>query len=214
MLEVTGLPISQFSDLLPTVETEPSREELVARLQRLDVSAWEDLFLYHNRTIRGLLVANLGYSEEVDDVAQQVFETALKLVTSRKVRLRGDASGVRAWLIAIAIRLARKEMRRRARVHADAGHLDPDRCAAPLRDPVGTQLLQRTHQILNQLPERLRTPFILRHLDRMNLQEVAASMGVSLATIKRRLAAADDRFRKLASRDSVLGEQLKAGGES
>jgi RNA polymerase sigma-70 factor (ECF subfamily) len=162
--------------------------------------------------IRGLLAGCLGYSPEVDDVVQQVFETALKLVTSRKVRLSGEVSGLRAWLIAIAVRLAHTEKRRRVKASKLSSPHDAERIPAPSQDAAGMELLNRTQMVVAQLPQRLSMPWILRHLERMNLEEVATTIGVSLATIKRRLAAADERFQKLAIRDSVLREYLKEGG--
>lgn len=184
---------------------------LAERLQRLEIDAWSALYMDHRRLIRGVLAIHLGYSVELDDVVQQVFETALCLVNARKVKLRGDSSSMRAWLVAIALRLARSEQRRQSKIKIGPPSLENEG-SDPL-DPTSIQLLRSAHQVVMQLPERLRSPWLLRHLERMSLEEVAASTGVSLATVKRRIASADERFQRLAHRDPVLREHLQQGGQ-
>ncbi len=130
---------------------------------------------------------------------------------SGKVQPSGEDSGMRAWLVAIALRLAQVERRRRFKVNG-ATHVDP--IAIPELDPSGWQLLQRTQALLAKMPLRLRIPWLLRHLEQMTLDEIAVSTGVSLATVKRRLNQANVRFRKLAERDSVIREHLVEGGAS
>jgi RNA polymerase sigma-70 factor (ECF subfamily) len=164
--------------------------------------------------IRGVLAGHLGYSADLEDVTQQVFVTAFSLVMARKVKLAGDESGLRAWLVAIAIRHAYTERRRSSRFDARSDPYDSSHETLPPCDPVRAELFQRARQVILQLPNRLQTPWLLRHFERMSLEEVANSIGVSLATVKRRLANADARFRKLAQRDAVLREHLSDRGDA
>lgn len=211
MLQVTGYPFERSVELLLPEREQTGAEELSVRLARLQAEAWEALYLNHRRLIRGVLASRLGYSSDLEDVTQQVFERALDLVVSGKVQPSGEDSGMRAWLVAIALRLAQVERRRRFKVNG-ATHVDP--IAIPELDPSGWQLLQRTQALLAKMPLRLRIPWLLRHLERMTLDEIAVSTGVSLATVKRRLNQANVRFRKLAQRDSVIREHLVEGGAS
>jgi RNA polymerase sigma-70 factor, ECF subfamily len=212
MLQVVPIPLERRPQLHEVSPAPKPQTTIAERLQRLELDAWEELYLQHRRLIRGVLAGYLGYSAELEDVAQQVFETALQLVNAGKVRLSGDSSSMRAWLVAIALRLARTERRRQAKANLTSDPpLADTPTSAPL-DPTSVQLLQRAHRALLQLPERLRSPWLLRHLERMSLDEIATSTGVSLATVKRRLTAADERFQKLAQRDPVLREHLEQGG--
>jgi len=214
MLEVTNIPFERRPPLQPATSSLQFASQVSERLQRLDIEAWEELYTEHRRLIRGVLAGQLGYSADLEDVTQQVFETALRLVTSRKVHLAGDNSGMRAWLVAIALRLARGERRRQLKVKLTADQTDEaSQATAPL-DPASMQLLHSAHRVLMQLPTRLRAPWLLRHLERMSLEEISASTGVSLATVKRRLSAANERFHKLAQRDSVLREHLAQGDQT
>jgi len=210
MLNVAGYPLDCDDDAgLP--DGQLPAKPLSARLSELEIEAWESLYLQNRRLIRSLLAAQLGYTAELDDVTQQVFETAFGLVQSGKVRLKGEQSGMRAWLVAIAQRLAHAEVRRRSKLHQQDAPAPGD-LGTTIMDPVGWQLLQRTRTLVAKLPPRLRVPWLLRHLEDMSLEEIAMSCGASLATIKRRLLRADRRFSKLAASDSVLREHLNDGG--
>jgi DNA-directed RNA polymerase specialized sigma24 family protein len=46
----------------------------------------------------------------------------------------------------------------------------------------------------------------------MQLQEIAESCGISLATVKRRLSRAERKFELLAEHDAVLREHLNERG--
>jgi RNA polymerase sigma-70 factor, ECF subfamily len=214
MLLVIESPFEQSVEPLSPEPEQTDEEELSTRLARLQAEAWEALYLNHRRLIRGVLAGCLGYSSDLEDVTQQVFERALDLVVSNKVHLSGKDSGMRAWLVAIALRLAREENRRLVKAHRSDMARHVDSIATPPIDPAGWQLLQRTQSLLIKMPHRLRIPWLLRHLERMSLEEIVASTGVSLATVKRRLTQANLRFRKLAERDSVLREHLIEGGAS
>jgi RNA polymerase sigma-70 factor (ECF subfamily) len=210
MLNVAGYPVEDAIELLPK-EWAQTAENLCARLSRLDVGAWESLYVQHRRLVRGVLAGQLGYSTDLEDITQQVFETAMSLVETGRVHLQGEPSGVRAWLVAITLRLARSERRRRGKLKVAEPTLPGEQSTAAV-DPAGWQLLLRTQALVAQLPARLRDLWLLRHLEGMQLEEIAQSCGVSLATVKRRLARAERKFELLAERDPVLREHLKERG--
>lgn len=214
MLQVIHIPSERRPPLKAVGAAHHTTASLAERLQELELDAWESLYVTHRRLIRSVLVGHLGYSGDLEDVTQQVFETALRLVSARKVQLSGDTSSMRAWLVAIALRLSRAERRRQSKAWLNSEQWDlRNSCAEPL-DPASMQLLRRAHRVVMQLPSRLRSPWLLRHLERMSLDEISKSTGVSLATVKRRLVAADRRFQKLAECDPVLREHLQPGGAS
>jgi len=212
----------QLSDCLSRSDIEPvpqlrqmGQDDLSTRLGQMQPEAWETLYLDHRRLVRGVLASYLGYVADLEDVTQEVFERALDLVASGKVHPSGDASGMRAWLVAIALRLARAERRRRVKHRSDRGASEREPAAVTSGlDPESWQALRRAQALLAKLPERLRVPWVLRHLECMTLEEVATSTGVSLATVKRHLNQANARFIKLARRDAVLREHLTEGGGS
>ena len=66
------------------------------------------------------------------------------------------------------------------------------------------ETLPPVYQILDRVPADERIAFALRHIDGMELSEVAGACAVSLATIKRRIERADQRFLKLAKHHPLL----------
>jgi RNA polymerase sigma-70 factor, ECF subfamily len=70
------------------------------------------------------------------------------------------------------------------------------------------------YRVLDALDTDQRIAFALRFVAGMELTEVAASCGVSLATIKRRLSRAQINFAALAKREPALAEWLKLGASN
>ena len=178
-------------------------------LERMDREAWRTFYLRERRLVRAVLVGFTGYAADLEDLVQQVFLTAATLVGSGRVTLRGDERGLRAWVCAIAFRTGCAEQRRRRT--ASLCQLDEDALAAALPDPGARQVLRHAERVWERLPTRLRPAWVLRHLERMTVGEIALALGISPATVKRRLAEADRQFRTLANADPVLREYLANG---
>jgi RNA polymerase sigma factor (sigma-70 family) len=125
-------------------------------------------------------------------------------------RFRGDEATLRPWLLQIAIRTARKCLRRRA-TRRFLGLRTPGELPeiADASDPEQQTALGRAQLALLRLPADLRIAFGLRWIAGMQLDEVAAACEVSLATAKRRLAQARARFERVAARDPVLASWLR-----
>ena len=165
-----------------------------ALLQSLGPERLEDFYRDHRRLVRGIL-ASFGYGPELDDLTQQVFATATTLVRSGAVVLRGQPSGLRAWLAAIADRHGREERRRRRGMPREAIADDFAESAWPSASTrSSTRTLSHARQVWERLPEPLQTPWILRHPERMTVDEIARATEVLAATVKRRLTQADAQF--------------------
>jgi DNA-directed RNA polymerase specialized sigma24 family protein len=52
----------------------------------------------------------------------------------------------------------------------------------------------------------------LRHLERMTVDEIARTLEISAATVKRRLTQADAQFQAMADLDPVLVDYFRDGG--
>jgi RNA polymerase sigma-70 factor (ECF subfamily) len=79
-------------------------------------------------------------------------------------------------------------------------------------DPDVLEAHRHTYALLERMPAEERVIFALRYIDGMELERIAAVCEVSLATIKRRLSRAEQRFAHAAERDSVLRPWLQEGG--
>jgi len=133
----------------------------------------------------------LGRESDVDDLIQDVFIAAMR----QRHQVRAPEA-FRSWLAIIAVRTARRYLRKR-RLRALVG-IDTLGPALELRDsgmsPERRALLQRVYQALDKVPVDQRIAWTLRYVEGEKLEEVAERCGCSLATAKRRIAAAHGRL--------------------
>lgn len=160
--------------------------------------------------VRGILRRSIGPDAEVDDAVQEVFLRFFKQVSNLR-----DPGALRPFVIGIALHVAGTELRRR-RVRrwlrlTDDGTL-PDR-AAPSDDDDARAALRRLYAMLDRLDDGSRLLFVLRHVEGMELTELAAALGTSLATIKRRLAKVTDRVLAMIDRDPDLAGYVRTRDE-
>ncbi|HEX2679025.1 MAG TPA: RNA polymerase sigma factor [Polyangiales bacterium] len=129
----------------------------------------------------------LGRESDVDDLIQEVFFAAFK----QREQLR-DPGAAKNWLATIAVRTARRQLRRR-RLRQFVG-LDAGVPSLELRDPGMSPekraLLARIYEMLDAMPVDQRLAWTLRYVEGEKLEQVAEKCGCSLATAKRRISAA------------------------
>lgn len=157
--------------------------------------------------VHRMLKRALGYDSEIEDLAQQVF-----MALFDRVRTLQDPTALKAFIISITTHTIRYELRRRTvRRWVRLGGTD-DAAALPTvhPDPEAREALVRFYRVLDRLTSQDRTAFVLRFMEELELVEVAAAMGVSLATVKRRLAKARRRVLLLVERDPALQGYLAA----
>jgi RNA polymerase sigma-70 factor, ECF subfamily len=129
----------------------------------------------------------LGREADVDDLIQEVFFAAFR----QRDQLR-DPQAAKNWLATIAVRTARRQLRRR-RLRQFVG-LDNGGPALELPDPQISPekraLLARVYEILDNMGVERRLAWTLRYVEGEKLEVVAERCGCSLATVKRRIASA------------------------
>ncbi len=147
----------------------------------------ERLFADYSGYVATVVLRVLGRDHEVDDVVQEVFLDAMSGLRSVQ-----NPAAVRGWLKTIAVRKACRHLRKR-KVRAFLG-LEHDCCyehiADPSCGPEDRTLLSRVYRQLDSLPVSDRVAWTLRHVDGEQLETIATLCGCSLATVKRRISAA------------------------
>jgi RNA polymerase sigma-70 factor (ECF subfamily) len=94
--------------------------------------------------------------------------------------------------------------------------LDPaeiDSPATPGADDVSREALRATYRVLDRLNAEDRMVFALRYIEGLELTQVASACDCSLATVKRRLTRASDRFQALAKREPALAPWIRKAAE-
>jgi RNA polymerase sigma-70 factor (ECF subfamily) len=153
----------------------------------------------------------LGPDLELEDLHHDVFVRALRSLGELR-----DPAALPGWLCAIAVHTAHAAIERRVRRRRWTFLARQEALPEPAPfDPHATfdarEALRSTYALLDRLPAEERVVFALRFIDGMELSEVARVCRVSLATTKRRLARAEERFRALARRAPALATYLERG---
>ena len=181
--------------LHPDVGTET---EFVQALRARQPWAVGRMIERYSAIVRRSLYRVLGTTVDLDDLEQDTFVTVL----ARCHTLR-DPDALRSFVVSVAMRLARNELRKRA-IRRFVGLDVLDNAGVPAHDPAAAQYARHIYAALDQLDAGARVAFVLRHVEGCELTETAAACGCSLATVKRWLTRAEARLRELASEDSVL----------
>jgi RNA polymerase sigma-70 factor, ECF subfamily len=169
--------------------------ELVERACRGDRWSREVLYRRHASYLLGLATRLVGSRGDAEEIVQDAFIAAFdRLATLR------DPGALRVWLGQIAVNLVRHRLRRLRLLRAlglDRGADDAtlEALAAPGLHPEACGELALIDRVLARLRADLRIAWMLRHVEGLELTEVAAVCGCSLSTIKRRLADAEATVR-------------------
>jgi len=158
--------------------------ELVRACLAREAGAGDALWHKHGPMVFRLLGRALGPHGDVEDAAQDVFVNVFsKLDTLR------NPEALQSFVYSVAVRVLKWEFRqRRARrllhLWGDAKFPDVQVAAA---DTDARYALEHLYRVLDRMGAEDRLIFSLRHLEGMKLQEIADSLGVSVATTKRKL---------------------------
>ncbi|MFI5307479.1 MAG: RNA polymerase sigma factor [Polyangiales bacterium] len=164
--------------------------ELSAELAKRFHALYRQHFDFVFRNVRRLGVPDA----QVDDAVQDVF-----LVVLRQLHKFTEGTHSKAWLFAIALRVARNYRRRHSRKEGLAAQLDPGALRAPEGDgPFEHALKAQAGRFLQAFLERIdddkRSVFVMAELEQMSAPEIAAALELNLNTVYGRIRAARRAF--------------------
>ena len=168
----------------------PSDDELVRRSCDGDRRAFTEIYHRYAAYVAKIVFHTLGTDLYTDDLVQDTFATTFRSLSSLD-----DGSKLKSWIGTVAVRLARQKIRKISRERSFRARL------TTFSDVFSKKRATQSHldeieRNLAKLPEKLRTPWVLQRLAGHEIREVAELCEVSEATVKRRIAAAEERLRK------------------
>ena len=202
-VELEQVAPAAVADVRPQAEI-----QFIERLKRGDAAAFEILVNERSGEIYGLLYRLTENAEEARDLTQETFLRAFQSI----VHFRGE-SDLRTWIYRIAINQARnrwrwwRRRRREVTVSIDkpeigGGHLG---LVATLksntaRDPEQDALLSERERALKKalgtLKRVYREAVVLRDIEGFAYEEIAATLDISVGTVKSRLARGRQELRR------------------
>ncbi|MFM9031540.1 MAG: sigma-70 family RNA polymerase sigma factor [Opitutaceae bacterium] len=187
---------------------------LVDRFRSGDESAFNEMVARHRDRIYGMVHQLLRNHQDAEEVTQDAFIRAHRGLAN----FRGDAA-FSTWLYQIATNLARNRYwywwrRKRDRsVSFDApvgedndmtlADIIPAEVDSPDEVTVNEEFVSRISKGMDRLSSGHREILVLRNVKNLSYEEISAILGISVGTVKSRIARARESLR------SKLGEDFK-----
>lgn len=174
----------------------------VEALRRGRPEVLSDLLEEHGSLLHGVAYLILRDPAAAEDVVADTLLSALEHGHGLR-----DPAALRPWLLRIATNHALAYRRKGARII----HIDGVRELAVSPDPVTADDRTALLQAVMGLPPRMRAAIVLRYYADLPVDQVAASLGVSLNTVKSQLKSALGHLRTaLAEPASPIAEEHHA----
>lgn len=165
--------------------TESGPDELVHRCQQGDKTAFHELFHRHRADVARIVFRMLGPVPEVEDVIQDVFVQVF--------RSMGDFQGkskFSTWLHRVSVNVVlmhRRAQRSRPNLSDEIpGDLQGEELG-PDDDAIRRERIRAFYAVLERLPEKKRTVFVLHEIEGLSPREIAKVMDAPPLTIRTRL---------------------------
>lgn len=147
----------------------------------------EQVFRAYSAYVAFIGVRILGRDDDVDDLVQDVFEAAFG--DKGLLRLPRQEPGlIRGWLSTTTVRMAARRLRRRRLLRRlGLAGTDDHKAAPPLAGgtPEEAALAARLYAWLDDVPIKHRVAWTMHKIEDETLPAIAASLGCSVATVKR-----------------------------
>ncbi|HSA55131.1 MAG TPA: sigma-70 family RNA polymerase sigma factor [Gemmatimonadaceae bacterium] len=166
--------------------------ELVRRVLAGEAAAYTALVDRHSRACLRFATRLLGNREDAEDATQEAFLRAYRALGRYEER-----TAFRTWLFAILVNRCRTALlqrgRRERRVQSD-GRL-VEHAASPAETPSAELRVELTRALAALAPEQ-REAFLLKHVEQLEYEEMAAITGAGVSALKMRVQRACARLRE------------------
>ena len=176
-----------------------AEEQFLEKLRHGETAAFERLVAERADEVFALLYRVTGDVEEARDLTQETFLRAYQNIA----RFRGEAD-LKTWLYRIAINQARnrwrwwRRRRRDATISLDApigdrtqplsANLANPGAANPEQETLAREREARLREALQSLRRAYREAVILRDVEGLSYEEIAAALEINIGTVKSRLS--------------------------
>jgi RNA polymerase sigma-70 factor, ECF subfamily len=190
-------------------------EHSLKAAQRGEVAAFNTLLQLHQRQVYNVCYRTLGNAEDAADATQDALLNAFRAIKS----FNGSASGLRSWLLRIAVNTCYDQLRRRQRkptesldaLHTADADTEPT-LAERLKDPrpgpeqhsLDAETARHIQHAIDQLPPEQRLTVVLCDVQGLSYDEAAQIMAIELGTVKSRLSRARAQLRVMLAEKGEL----------
>lgn len=176
-------------------------EDLLARAQRGEGGAWEQLYRWLAPTVHGYL--RVQGAHDADDLTSETFLALVRTIG----KFRGDAAHFRSYVFVIAHRRLQDERRRESRrptTAYDAAAVDGHRPGAGAdTEALGRLAGERVLALCAPLAHDQRDVVLLRVVADLSLEQVASVVGKTVGAVKALQRRAFENIRREISQEAV-----------
>jgi RNA polymerase sigma-70 factor (ECF subfamily) len=202
-----------------SLDSSPRADEsdCIRRAQQGDAAAFEDLVRLHQRRVLGIVAGILRWSEDIEDISQQVF---VKVFLA--LRRFDGRSSFGTWLYKITVNetydYLRKKKARKLVYEADLSEDQEERLSqTPPQEPTRAALdqaeaRQAVERLLAQLDPAERLMIVLKEVEGYSVEEISEALDMNPNTVKVRMFRARRRLSELYRRR--YGQRSPAGAGS
>ena len=168
-----------------------SDTELIARWQRGESAAFEEIVRRWQQPVARFLNQMTGRTDLVPDLSQEVFLRVFQ--AGSRYRDNGHFS---TWLYRIALNVSQDAARRGRRLpQLFEGPEIADRGPTAEKQAEEKEFVELAARAVAELPEPLRLVLVLRHYEQLSFEEIARLTGTPASTLKSRFAVALQRLK-------------------
>jgi RNA polymerase sigma-70 factor (ECF subfamily) len=181
-------------------------EELILRVQQGNNVCFDILVDRFKMRLFNYLFRMVQDRDEAEEIAQETFVKAY--IHADKYKTIAKFS---TWLYTIATNLVRNRIRSKKRapqllsLWGRNRDTDSEEKQIDVIDPARTpdavsndsELSEIINDAISKIPEKYRTSFVLREINQLSYEEIAAATGLKLGTVRSRINRARNYFRRL-----------------
>lgn len=181
-----------------------TEQELVQKCKQQDVEAFEQLITAYQKKVLNLAYGMLGNAADAEDTAQEIFIKIFRSIGSFQ-----ENSSLSTWIYRISVNVCLDELRKRKKRSGDISMNQqnsddeeyelslPDPSASPYQQAQKNAAMEELYKAIEQLSEEQRMAIVLRDLEGMSYDEIAAVTQSTLGTTKSRINRARLALRKI-----------------
>jgi RNA polymerase sigma-70 factor, ECF subfamily len=170
---------------LARVTENPPQTDLIAECRNGSRDAMHALFTAHQRRVYSIALGFFGGdADKAADVTQQVF---LKLFTKMNFQGRSEFT---TWLYRMTVNTCIDETRKNRRLFGLADWFkasEPQTRISPDEKILSHEIASEVQVVLGSLKPKYRLPLVLKYVEGLSYQEIAAVLDCSIGTVSSRL---------------------------
>ena len=182
-------------------------KKLIERAIRGDARAFNDLMSSQERRMYAVAMRMFGNREDAEDCLQDAMLRIYRAISTFKFQ-----SSFATWVYRITMNTCLDELRRRKNKAStsldgllDAGWMPADGDDTPEQHALRSEVRRSVYGFIHELPEDMRAAVVLRDIQGLSYDDIAAALDTNVGTVKSRISRGREKLReKIMARSELF----------